>query len=207
MNYFEQYSSRELAIVALWINSIPGLSEIVKGISADNTGFHDSLIVFNNGFRNLVIEIKEDEEYWYNRTGNIGFDYISAFKYKDQEIQKFAEDSKLWIKPNDLEYFINNIDILKWGKLKTCDADIQLFYVEDRKTHNIKFIKAYQNQNLQNYLPEIEKRLSMRINYKNAYASRSDTWESSAYYINPLTDPYLKEIEINSIDSLGNILI
>jgi len=206
MNYFEQYSSRELAIVALWIDSIPGLRDITKGISPDNTGYHDCFVVFNNGFRNLIIEVKEDEEYWYNRTGNVGFDYISAFTYKNKEVQSFAQESKLWIKPDKLEYFLNNINIDKWGKLKTCDADIQLFYVEDKTTHKIKFIKAYPNQDLQNYRPEIEKNLSMRINYKNAYASRTDTWESSAYYINPLTDSYLKKIEINSIDDLENVL-
>ena len=100
---------------------------------------------------------------------------------------------------------MENIDVQKWGKLKTCDADIQLFYVEGESGEAL-FMKAYDNRALQGYLPEIEKSFRMRINNKAPYASRTDSWESSAYYLNPMTTPRLKEMEVNTLEELEKLL-
>ena len=57
MNYFERYSSRELAIVRLWIDTIPTLKEISAGLKRDNTGYHDCRLLFGNGWHDLIIEV------------------------------------------------------------------------------------------------------------------------------------------------------
>ncbi len=200
MSYFKDYQDRELYIVEKWIDSI-NIKSIISSIERANTGFHDIKIVFNNNFKDLIIEVKEDESYWYERTGNIGFDYISAFQYKNIEIEEFVKKSNLWIKPEKLEYFLSNIIVQKWGKLVTCDAHIQLFYVE--KNNRELLLNAYPNKELQRYLKKIKLNYNMRINNKKDYASKTDNWESSAYFINPNKDQNIINMQIKNIDDIS----
>ena len=202
MNYVDRYQNREIMIVEKWINNIRGLKDIVKFVNKANTGFHDVRVGFIDNRADLIIEVKEDEFYWYNRTGNLGFDYISAFTYNNDNIRNFAQQNNLWIKPSSIAYFLDNITIHKMGKLVTCDADIQLFYVENKG--EVILLNAYFNSLLQAYLPNIQQQYSMRINNKKIYDSRNDTWESSAYFINPNQDQKLKELLINDINKLFN---
>ena len=80
--YFKRYESRELFIAENYINDSEWLSLYVAELIKDNTSFHDLIIVSHTGKRHTV-EIKEDEYYWYSKTGNIGLDYLSAFKFSD----------------------------------------------------------------------------------------------------------------------------
>ena len=131
MNYFGHYSSRELRILKIW-KERSGLIPQNSNILRHNTGSHDAKVILPDGTV-FFVQVKEEEKYWYEKTGNIGLDYISAFKftkqqYNDEYLKKFGH----WIPPEEIQSFLNKIDVNKWGKLKTCDAQVHVFYVKDR---------------------------------------------------------------------------
>lgn len=206
MSYFEQYSSRELYILEKWIYSIPNLRSLVLGFSRHNTGFHDALVKFKNNWKILVVEIKEEEFFWFSKTGNIGLDYISAFKFiEPTDKENILSNNSFWIKKENLLDFKNKIQIMKGGKLMTCDSHIQIFYVEDSQGE-IVFIKSYDNIKLKKNIHYFETNFNLRINNKTIYDSKADGWESCAYFVNPKYDSFLKSIEIKTTDDLNKLL-
>ena len=80
MDYFKEYQSRELKYMCEYINDVPWLSEFIKEVKQDNTSLHDLIVVGKNGAE-YTVEVKEDEIFWFSRTGNIGLDYISSFRF------------------------------------------------------------------------------------------------------------------------------
>lgn len=194
-DYYKYYGSRELMIVKTWINN-NSLEKYVDAVYSANTGLHDICVRLKNEM-SFYIEIKEDSTYWFNRTNNIGLDYYSSFTYKNPNVKP----KSLWITPEELEDFKNMIDISKKGKLFTCDAEIQLYYVDGI------LCKAYSNKKLQdaNFISYLEKNYRLRINDKKTYDLK-DSWQSSAYYVNPLKDEMLKKCEINTYEELIAIL-
>ena len=172
------------------INSITlsGISNF--SVERANTGLHDIEVKFN-GFIFLV-EVKTDEPFWYNKTGNIGLDYYSSFNYL-----KNSSKFDFWIMPNELDDFKNSIIVNKEGKLFTCDASIQVYYVEN------KLLIGYSNKKLQNdsFIKYLECNYRLRVNNKKAYGIK-DTWQSAAYFVNPLTDKELIQCEIRDINDL-----
>lgn len=184
-DYFQAYSSREFYIICEWVRRTKWLRDKVVRCERHNTPFHDALLTLLYGKEEIkiFIQVKEEEWYWYSRTGNVGLDYISAFKYKNEEIKRFVREHNNWIKPEDLEYFIENIEVHKWGKLITCDAHIHIFYVEN-DTGEVVLCNAYDNAKLKHMLPEINKQHRLRINDKPAYGLKDD-WESAAYFVKP----------------------
>jgi hypothetical protein len=176
------------------------LASLVKEVKKDNTQFHDLLIVLQND-QKLTVEVKEDEYYWYSRTGNIGLDYISAFEFKNQELRRKWLRNNYWIKSKDIQEFKNEIIVSKYGKLITCDADLQLYVVYDKE--KVKFSKLYSNSKLKqnNFVNYLEKNYDLRVNKKSDYGLK-DSWESAAFFVNPLEDLKLKEAEINNLDQL-----
>lgn len=194
-DYYRYYGSRELMIVGLWINKL-GFQEQIEEVQHANTGLHDIIIKLKNGL-SFYIEVKEDSTYWFNKTNNIGLDYYSSFKYKDP----FNKPKDLWIKPENLDDFKSKIEINKKGKLFTCDAEIQLFFVEDI------LCQSYSNYKLQdsNFVKYLELNYRLRVNDKKSYGLK-DTWQSAAYYVNPFIDQELKKCEINSYEELLIVL-
>lgn len=202
-NYFNHYGSKEQRIINEWVKTTPWLEKMVKKVEALNTGFHDAKITLTNG-DSFLIELKEDELYWYGRTGNVGLDYLSAFNFSANKA-KYTTLCRNWIKPADLEGFKDSIYVGKWGKLVTCDADVQLFYVKD------KFTIAYNNCLLQDNLSYFEQNYSLRINNKGPYHI-DDPWESASYFVKPRdfvlngqtqrADKVLLDCEIKNLDDL-----
>ncbi len=205
MSYFNKYSSRELYILEKWISCIPDLENLVEGFSNHNTGYHDAIVKFKNDWKMLIVEIKEEEFYWFNKTGNIGLDYISAFKFINELEKQKTISNNFWIKKEDLLNFKGKIEILKGGKLMTCDSDIQIFYAENSKGETI-FLRAYNNIKLKENINYFETNFNLRINNKAIYDSSTDNWESCAYFVNPNKDVFLKSIEIKTIDNLMELL-
>ncbi len=206
MNNFQQYSSRERYIIEQWIENTAWLKDIVEDYTPDNTGFHDYKLRLSNGTE-IIVEIKEEEYRWYGKTGNLGLDFISAFHFKEESYQAFYVSSGYWVDKTRIKHFLNNeIDVKKFGKLKTCDADIQLFYCED-ENKNIVLMKAYNNYLLQDklFIEYLCDNYRLRINKKSDY-HLTDDWESAAFFCNPNTDDRLKGCEIKSIDDLNNII-
>jgi hypothetical protein len=199
-DYFIRYQNRETFIMENYISDNIWLASLVKEVKKDNTQFHDLLIVLQND-QKLTVEVKEDEYYWYSRTGNIGLDYLSAFEFKNQGLRRKWLSDNYWIKSKDIQEFKNEIIVSKYGKLITCDADLQLYVVYDKET--VKFSQLYSNNKLKqnNFVSYLEKNYNLRVNKKNDYGLK-DSWESAAFFVNPLKDLKLKEAEINDFDQL-----
>lgn len=202
---FTRYSTREDMIIEKWINGTEWLVDEVEGFEPDNTGFHDYKVWLKNGsvFR---VEVKEEEYYWYNRTGNIGLDFISAFHFRDRGRERYwKNNNNYWVPTYEIASFLaNDIDVLKWGKLRTCDADVQLFYVEN-KGRTILMI-PYSNDKLQDgdFINYIKRNYRLRINKKSDYGL-SDDWESAAFFVKP-EDEVLMECRVDSLDDLIDCL-
>jgi len=210
-NYFDMYTDRELMIACLWINKL-GLFKIIKGIQEDHTGYHDLKVIVREDYAKefgdfIILEVKEEEDFWFSKTGNIGLDYISAFSFKDKASEEYWKREKnFWVPPEEIENFEKDIIVKKWGKLKTCDAHLQIFYVEDKESNKPKFLQAYCNRCLQRLTGYLRKHYKLRINNKSLYGSKEDTWESAAYFVNPVKDPFLRECEINTLEDLKKCL-
>lgn len=210
MNNFTRYTSREAKIMNEWVDATPWLKEIVDRVEKDNTPLHDAKLILKNG-EVYTVEIKEEEDYWYSRTGNFGFDYISVFYFNSEKAKQVwlgdgRDNKKYWIKRDKLSTFKNYIKVNKYGKLVTCDADIQLHAVYDKETDNLKLVKAY-NSNLLtsgDFVEYVQNSYDLRINKKNNYGLNDD-WESAAYMINPLYDKKLISCEIINKEQLFNI--
>ncbi|MEM2175660.1 MAG: hypothetical protein QXI58_08600 [Candidatus Micrarchaeia archaeon] len=181
MDNFSRYSEREIEIIYYWLKK-KNMLDLVESVNRDNTPFHDAVVIFKDGLE-VIIEVKEEENYWFNKTGNLGLDFISAFKFKNESWEKKVKNEmRFWIEPEFLEDFLSNIEILKYGKLVTCDADIHIFYVEN--DGSVTFCEAYNNWGLQGDIEYFKKNFRLRVNDKKRYGL-PDNWESAAYFVKP----------------------
>jgi len=200
-DYFSHYSNNEQRIINKWLNS-DWLKDKVESAMPDNTGYHDAIIKLKDGTSfnaSFFVEVKEDEKFWFNKTGNIGLDYLSSFNFKNKaDKDKYRNN---WVRAGQLQQFKTDIEISKKGKLFTCDAEVQLYYVKD------EFLQAYDNQKLQDvqFVKYLETTYDLRINDKTAYGIQ-DNWQSAAYFVNPKKDNQLQECEINNFDELINAI-
>lgn len=223
-DYFQEYAEREVYIANLWLSTI--ISEIKAvwnnfyidyEINKDNTSYHDLKVNINLKNKNdinsnfqisFTLEIKEEENYWFCQTGNIGLDLLSAFQFTSFKIESyFKQEKNRWISRSEQELFFNNIHIDKKGKLFTCDADIQLFYCSCKRNKKIPvLLKAYINNCLKENIEYFLNHFSIRINDKSKYKSKTDTWESAVILVNPYLDLILNKCEIKRGEELVNFL-
>ena len=186
----------------MWIEQTPWLKEIVIDIEEDSTSFHDVKIKTTlDPNRWYTIEVKEDERFWFDKTKNVGLDAISSFSIVRNFKKWMPYGNKgAWIKAEDFEEFKKDIEVSKWGKLFTCDADIQLFYVEG------KILKAYSNKLIvsSDFQDYVTKNYDLRINNKKRYGI-FDNWKSATYLFKPETDEEFIKIEIKSLKDFLNL--
>jgi len=204
MNYFVHYPSRELEILAIW-KERSGVIPLDSEIERHNTKFHDAKVILPDSTV-FFVQVKEEEKSWYQKTGNIGLDYISAFKfinqqYEDQYLKKFRR----WIPPEEIESFLSRIVVSKWGKLETCDAQVHVFYVKDRVVNGREeplLLKTYCNSWLKSekFRSYLLSNYRLRINDKKRYGIEED-WHSAAFFVKP-EDPMLEKGEIESYEQL-----
>lgn len=200
MDYFKEYRSRELKYMSEYIKDVPWLSEFIKEVKQDNTSLHDLTVVGKNGIE-YTVEVKEDEFYWFSRTGNIGLDYISSFRFENYK-DKYKWPN-LWVPSEEIEQFESIINVGKYGKLVTCDADFQFYFVLDDKKENFVFSKLYSNKKLKEkkFVDYLKNNYRLRINDKKRYGLL-DSWDSAAFFINPLKDKRLIDCEVNCIEDM-----
>ena len=197
--YFDKYVNREEAILNYWIDSNPWIKEIIVKYEDDHTPFHDWKIIIKIKEKIVIftVQIKEEEVYWFKRTGNLGLDFISAFNFLKQDYKKEIENNNYWVSPDIIEKFLNNkIKVMKWGKLITCDSNIHIFFV------NGEFCQAYSNSKMKSdeMIKYLKSNYSLRINKKQDYGL-ADDWESAAFFVKPI-DEKLKSCEINNIEEI-----
>ena len=192
MTFQEKYIASEKKIVEDWIdiNNIKNIKEVLP----DNTSFHDIKIILMSG-KILTVEVKTEEAYWFIRTGNIGLDYLSAFNFNKISL-KICKKNNNWVPISKHLEFIENIKIRKYGKLFTCDANIQLFNVFSEGEYI--FLKAYDNKLLKenSFIEYLKNNYKLRINNKPKYGIYED-WQSAAFFLNPIDDTKLKNSELN----------
>ena len=148
-SYWNKYSNNELDITKLWLKSLAYTDKSLDSfliIEKDNTSFHDIKVNNIKTQKDLyfTIEVKEEENYWYCKTGNIGLDLISAFNFTNINEKKYFENKKNWVNPEDQKKFFDSIKIYKDGKLYNCDANIQLFYCKSERNTPL-LLEAYMN--------------------------------------------------------------
>ena len=191
-NFKNKYTDSEKKTVEDWldINSIEDVKEVIP----DNTAFHDTKIILKSG-RVITVEVKTEEAYWYKRTGNIGLDFLSAFNFNKISLN-ICKKNNNWIPIGENKKFLENITVRKYGKLFTCDADIQLFNVTSEDKYIL--LKAYDNICLkeEEFINYLKNNYKLRINNKPKYGIYED-WQSAAYFVNPLKDKRIKKCEAN----------
>ena len=191
-NFKNKYTDSEKKTVEDWldINSIEDVKEVIP----DNTAFHDTKIILKSG-RVITVEVKTEEAYWYKRTGNIGLDFLSAFNFNKTSLN-ICKKNNNWIPIGENKKFLENITVRKYGKLFTCDADIQLFNVTSEDKYIL--LKAYDNICLkeEEFINYLKNNYKLRINNKPKYGIYED-WQSAAYFVNPLKDKRIKKCEAN----------
>lgn len=185
MSYFEEYSIDEIPIVNEWLDTIDGLRDNVISVEADNTSHHDVMVTLrdidnlNDGKPiALSIEVEQEESYWFTRTGRITIDAISAFVYSDEARAKQLMFNG-WVRVSDLREFLKCINVKRYGKIKECDANIQI-----KKIRDTDFLVGYDNMKLVNNRGHIERNFDLRINNKKRYGL-TDNWESATYCLQP----------------------
>ena len=195
---FTAYTSKEMRIFQTFVDSNPWLKNELKEFYLDNTSFHDLKCEMNNGY-SFTVEVKEEERYWFDKTGNLGLDYISAFIFKRNKYL-WTRKHKYWVDIEKLKSFMEDINILKWGKLVTCDADVQLFYVKD------KLCRVYDNSKLKSpkFVKYLNSNYKLRINNKHAY-NISENWESAAYFVGN-QNSNLNECLVDNMKNLNNAI-
>lgn len=211
LNNFDSYVTREDSIFKAWINKIGIKFDILK---SNNHGWKnkkskydiegklsEAEIVESLKISVIKFEIKEDDFFWYSKTGNVGFDYLSAFEFKgeNERLKHGVIDNKgAWVKKENLTGFQNDITVFTFGKLFNTEADINIFFVEN-KEKEIILLEAMTTEKFQETKEFLELNYSLKINNKSIYKSSTDTWESAAYYVN-LKDSYFKDKLLNSVN-------
>ena len=106
-NYWDKYSNNELYITKTWLKSF-GYTDNFLIIEKDNTSFHDIKVKNIKSQENFyfTVEVKEEENYWYCKTGNIGLDLISAFNFNSINEKRYFENKKNWINQKDQKKFL-----------------------------------------------------------------------------------------------------
>lgn len=200
MDYFKEYGSRELKFMQKFIRNHKWLDTYFKEVKPDNTSLHDLMLVtYDNKI--YTVEVKEDEYYWYSKTNNIGLDYISSFTFNDKKDEN--KWNNLWVNSNEISYFEEVITVKKYGKLITCDADFQFYFVLNEDKTEFVYAKLYSNKKLKapNFIQYLKNNYRLRINDKRRY-NLKDCWESAAFFVNPLKDKMLQACEINNINDI-----
>ena len=194
-SYFDIYGEdAELEAIQQWIDTIDGLRDKVMedGIKKEHRVGHDYVIYFKDGSKTIV-EVKNEEDYWYSITGNITIDAISSFDVESEEIQEYIDNNRNWIEKEDYQRFLEGININRRGSLYDSDADIMVKRIIDGD-----FIQAYDMQQLKRDANQFETGYRLRINDKKSYGIE-ENWKSATYCIPPSD---LEEYEINSYEEI-----
>ncbi len=192
-NYFDVYGGdTELEAIQVWIDTINGLRHRVSDVVEDHQVGHDYIIFYDDGSQTLV-EVKNEENYWYERTGNITIDAISAFTVESRDVLEYIINNRNWIAVEYYQKFIEGINIMRRGSLYESDADIMI-----KRIIGGDFIKAYDMQHLKHDANRFEELYRLRVNAKKDYGIE-ENWESATYCIPPRD---LQDYEINNYNEI-----
>lgn len=191
--YYDIYGEKaELEAIQRWIDTISGLRERVIRVESEHQSGHDYRIFFNDGSQTIV-EVKNEENYWYKITGNITIDAISAFDIVSNDVREYLIENKNWIKVEYYQRFLKGIRLNKRGTLYESDADIMVKCIIDGD-----FVKAYNMQQLKSCAKRFEETYNLRVNDKRRYGI-VEKHESATYCIKPSV---IRDYEINNYDEI-----
>ncbi len=171
-------------------------TNVEKCLNADEC---DVLVYIENHQTPISVEIKEENYNRFNRYGDLGIDYLSAFQFKN------SSSSNIWygVRPASADLlmdFENSIDILKMGKIYYSKADLWLFYclddADDLYYHSWFLGTDMVSDEFKDYL---RNNCLFAVNNKpNTQMSRHDHHESAVFYINK-NDDFLVSLQILDI--------
>ena len=140
----------------------------------------------------LKVEVKIEEPKYFETTGNVTFDALSSFKFKDESKKAYT-----WFQYDDL---CKLIDIRKKGTFFDTEPDIILKRCKGKDV----FI-AYDNHILtsKEFQDYVIKKYRVKVNPKKDYGL-DDTWES-AFFCVPKDDKELQKAIIRTEEDLERI--
>ena len=171
------YEKDEMPILKEWIDRNEWLHDIVVDygkLNKENVMDDDAYIdvrLDDGAVRRLVVEIKEEENTWIQKTRNITMDAVSVFHWKNgvkpdrkrismDQLLRMADDSHI-----------------TFGSMYNDSFDILI-----KKFKGLSTIIALDNHKLAKYRKTIEKEFPVLVNPKAEYGL-NDTWQSAFYAI------------------------
>jgi hypothetical protein len=196
-----RYISKEISALNLWAERMGIQLDIPVANEFGNKKLNEKYdvlarVVSRNHFCRLVsneifFEIKIDELFWVGKTGNIGFDYISAFQFRnDASRSRWMPKNGAFVDVSSHADFMRDIEVLSFGKLFQTVADLHVFTVFSEKGQPL-IVEAITSSDLIRLRPHFEEKFSLRINNKVDYESKTDSWESAVYLANPFVDEFI----------------
>lgn len=196
MNISGNYNTenREIEIVKRIFDkhSIPYL-RIEKYENADD----GDILVQLSEQKQLLIEVKEESSERFEKYGDLGIDFISAFQFKTKEYEeKWKTGPK---SPRLLPTFWADVDTdthFKLGKLSYSKSDLWLFFISDGKRFRYRFFdgKKIVCESFRNYL---KKHCLFAVNNKpSSQESHSDKHHSAVFFIHH-TDAELQKARVD----------
>lgn len=181
------YVDREIFVLNSWINNTPYLNGAkgTKNNISDISAVDAKLILPNK--KEYLVEIKVEDDLPF-KTGNLGFDLISAFTWKN--------------KPNygwtPIHLFLEQVNIQKWGSFLDVSYDILLKGLyQNRKLQNIIAMwgAKLRTAEIWNY---VKYNLNCKANNKKQYGLNDD-WES-AFFVLPIKSTIVQNAIIKETD-------
>ena len=178
------------------------MTSLVESFKPENTSYHDYLAKLRHGGQ-IALEIqitnygRHDGE-GFRRYGDVRLDLISAFEASSKECQaKYHLKNGVWKSlqnASELAAFEKVCAIQRWGKLKTCDAELFVFAVVKRR-NQCGLIHLYDNAQLKHHATYFVDRYGVKINHK-----QGEGW-GSAFVPVPVDDSVLQSCRIKDPES------
>lgn len=177
---FDSFSKLECEIMKAIPKRVNWYSNVVESFDFHGTSLHDYKIFLKTGEEVLVqIQITSygDERSGYCRYRDIRLDLISSFNPHDDECRKQYHDYgwrwKSVKNTVDLDNFAKVCPVSKWGKLKTCDAQLFVFCIAKmsgrratREITDIHSILLFDNNKLKENCNYFVDTYGAKINHK-----------------------------------------
>ena len=145
----------------------------------------DVIARFPDG-KTLLFEVKQESTARFSRWGQLGFDMISQFQFKEGR----TFDKRVH-HPRDFERFMSCVDKerpgFKWGKVRYSGSDIWLFYVKDEAGQYV-FCEGYDFAKMKEntIMAYLSYNCPFAVNSKNSrQMSHEDTWQSATFFVYP----------------------
>jgi len=206
---FEEFIALEKTVMSSIPTFHPWYNDVVEKYETHGTSHHDFKVHLKNGKMVLFqIQITDygNKKSGYCRYHDVRLDLISSFDpFTEEGRAKYHDFSWRWKtlkNVNELEDFDKLCKVSKWGKLKTCDAEIFIFCVAkmsgrgtNKKIEKIHLINIFDNEKLKENCDYFVNTYGVKINHK-----QKEPWGSAFVPVDE-SDLVLNSCSINDKDT------